>query len=54
MTTQYQDPPPWLTWTKAEWEARRDRAAAYLATDPTWKVGPDVVAFYDRMAKGAK
>lgn len=35
-------------WTADEWEQHRAHAAAYLATDPKWVVGPDMVAFYER------
>lgn len=41
---------PWKSWTADEWRARAKHAADYLATDPSWKVGPEVVAFYTRMA----
>lgn len=41
-------PAPWESWTAAEWERRRARAAAYLATDPGWIVGPSVVTMYER------
>jgi uncharacterized protein CbrC (UPF0167 family) len=36
--------PPWKSWGIEEWLAHRDHAAAYLATDPGWLVGPAVVA----------
>lgn len=53
MPGNYQDPPPWLSWTREEWLERADRAAAYLATDPKWKVGAAKVAYYRRMAEKA-
>ena len=33
-------------WSAMEWRAAYERAAAYLATDPKWVVGPAVVAMY--------
>lgn len=33
-------------WSADQWEAARARAAAYLATDPKWIVGPAVVQMY--------
>lgn len=41
---------PHTTWTADEWRARADHAQAYLDTDPTWKVGADVVAYFRRQA----
>lgn len=34
-------------WTAEDWEAHRARAAAYLAIDPGWIVGPAVVAMFE-------
>lgn len=41
---QLQGAPPWTRWSLEEWTAYRDRAAAYLARDPGWIVGPAVVS----------
>lgn len=41
------EPPPWKSWTAEQWQAHRDRAAAYLVTDPGWIVGPAVIAQAD-------
>jgi hypothetical protein len=42
--TYRREPAPHDSWTAEQWEELRDRAAAYLATDPGWIVGPAVVA----------
>ena len=34
------------SWSAAEWAAAYERAAAYLAKDPRWVVGPAVVKMY--------
>ena len=46
MASQYRLPAASEEWSSAEWEKRWARAAAYLATDPKWVVGPAVVAMY--------
>lgn len=57
MSSPYQDPPPYLSWTREEWLAHRDRAAAFLALPVSvrgkWVVGPAKVAYYTRMAEKA-
>lgn len=41
------EPPPWKSWTAEQWQTHRDIAAAHLAKDPGWIVGPAVVAQAD-------
>lgn len=41
-------------WTSEQWEAARAKAAAYLASDPKWIVGPAVVQMYERGRDAAR
>lgn len=54
MSRPAQPPAPCESWSAAEWQAGADHAAAYLATDPAWIVGPAVVAMYQRRADQAR
>lgn len=48
------DGAPWRSWSAAEWERRAEHARKYLATDPGWVVGPEVVLMYERGAERAR
>lgn len=54
MSRPAQPPAPHESWSAAEWQARAEHAAAYLATDPGWIVGPAVVRMYQRGAERAR
>lgn len=53
MSSPYQAPGPSEQWTRDDWLRRAEHAAAYLATDPRWKVGAAKVEHYTRMAEKA-